>query len=68
MLESRDGPLVLEVNSSPGLEGIEAASGVNVAGAVARHLDNRLVATRQQQRIEAEQASLEAPDVQHLTD
>ncbi|HIE81340.1 MAG TPA: RimK family alpha-L-glutamate ligase [Candidatus Poseidoniales archaeon] len=68
MLESRDGPLVLEVNSSPGLQGIEAASGVNVAGAVARHLENRLVATRQQQRIEAEQASLEAPDVQHLTD
>lgn len=31
MLESDRGPLVLEVNSSPGLEGIEAASGVNVA-------------------------------------
>ena len=31
LLEGRDGPLVLEVNSSPGLEGIEKASGVNVA-------------------------------------
>ncbi len=37
-----DGPLVLEVNASPGLEGIEAASGVNVAGAVVRWLEDRL--------------------------
>ena len=34
LLEGNDGPLVLEVNSSPGLEGIEKASGVNVAGAI----------------------------------
>ena len=34
LLEGDDGPLVLEVNSSPGLEGIEKASGVNVAGAI----------------------------------
>ena len=34
MLESKDGPAVLEVNSSPGLEGIEGATGLDVAGAV----------------------------------
>ena len=34
MLEGRDGPLVMEVNSSPGLEGIEGATGVDVAGAI----------------------------------
>jgi ribosomal protein S6--L-glutamate ligase len=34
LLESDDGPLVMEVNSSPGLEGIEATTGVDVAGAV----------------------------------
>jgi len=34
MLEGEDGPQVMEVNSSPGLEGIEAATGVDVAGAV----------------------------------
>lgn len=34
LLEGNDGPLVLEVNSSPGLEGIEKASGVNVAGKI----------------------------------
>ena len=34
LLEGHEGPLVLEVNSSPGLEGIEKASGVNVAGEI----------------------------------
>ncbi len=37
LLESERGPLVLEVNSSPGLEGIESASGVNVAGEIIEH-------------------------------
>jgi ribosomal protein S6--L-glutamate ligase len=34
MLEGRDGPLILEVNSSPGLEGIETATELDVAGAI----------------------------------
>jgi len=34
ILRSNHGPLVMEVNSSPGLEGIEAASGKDVAGAI----------------------------------
>jgi ribosomal protein S6--L-glutamate ligase len=34
MLLSKDGPMVLEVNSSPGLEGIERATNVDVAGAM----------------------------------
>ncbi len=38
MLESDRGPLVLEVNSSPGLEGIEKATRINVAGKVAERL------------------------------
>ncbi|HVT33812.1 MAG TPA: 30S ribosomal protein S6--L-glutamate ligase [Rhodanobacteraceae bacterium] len=38
LLRSRRGPLVLEVNSSPGLEGIEAATGVDVAGAIIEHV------------------------------
>ena len=54
LLESRDGPLVLEVNSSPGLEGIEGASGVNVAGAVAQHLNERLQAYENQKTQEAD--------------
>lgn len=34
MLESNEGPQVMEVNSSPGLEGIEAATKLDVAGAI----------------------------------
>jgi ribosomal protein S6--L-glutamate ligase len=38
MLRSRTGPLVLEVNSSPGLEGIEGTTKVDVAGAIIDHV------------------------------
>jgi ribosomal protein S6--L-glutamate ligase len=41
LLRSRRGPLVLEVNSSPGLEGIEGATGIDVAGAVVEYIDGR---------------------------
>jgi ribosomal protein S6--L-glutamate ligase len=34
MLRSNHGPVVMEVNSSPGLEGVEAATGVDVAGKI----------------------------------
>ncbi len=34
MLEGAEGPLVMEVNSSPGLQGIEAATQLDVAGAI----------------------------------
>jgi ribosomal protein S6--L-glutamate ligase len=42
MLEGRDGPLVMEVNSSPGLEGIEGATGLDVAGAVVDYIANQV--------------------------
>ena len=38
LLRSRRGPMVLEVNSSPGLEGIEGMSKVDIAGAIIEHL------------------------------
>ena len=34
MIRSNHGPVVLEVNSSPGLEGIEKATGVDIAGTI----------------------------------
>jgi ribosomal protein S6--L-glutamate ligase len=39
MLEGRDGPKILEINSSPGLEGIERTSGIDVAGAIVAHAE-----------------------------
>jgi ribosomal protein S6--L-glutamate ligase len=42
MLEGNDGPLVMEVNSSPGLEGIERATGLDVAGAIIDFIDNQV--------------------------
>ena len=43
MLEGSDGPQVMEVNSSPGLEGIEGASGIDVAGAIIEHLEEQVL-------------------------
>jgi ribosomal protein S6--L-glutamate ligase len=42
MLEGAEGPLVMEVNSSPGLEGIERATELDVAGAVIDYIDNQV--------------------------
>ncbi|WBX94155.1 30S ribosomal protein S6--L-glutamate ligase [Pseudoxanthomonas mexicana] len=38
LIRAKRGPLVLEVNSTPGLEGIEAVCGVDVAGRIVEHL------------------------------
>lgn len=39
LVRSNRGPLVLEINSSPGLEGIEAATGVNIAGKIIAYIE-----------------------------
>ncbi len=38
MLEGKNGPQIMEVNSSPGLEGIETCTGLDVAGAVIEYI------------------------------
>lgn len=42
MLQSKDGPLVLEVNSSPGLEGIEAATGKDIATMIIEYVQRNV--------------------------
>ncbi len=39
MLRSARGPLVMEVNASPGLEGIEKATGVDIAGKIIEYVE-----------------------------
>lgn len=39
MLPSKRGPLIIEVNSSPGLEGIEGATRVDIAGKIYEYLE-----------------------------
>ncbi|KFN43554.1 30S ribosomal protein S6--L-glutamate ligase [Arenimonas oryziterrae] len=46
LLRSKKGPLVLEVNSSPGLEGIEGVSRADVAGAIIDHVVSRAAPAR----------------------
>lgn len=42
IIRSAKGPLLLEVNSSPGLEGIEGATGKNVAGMMIQAIEKKL--------------------------
>lgn len=39
MLQSSRGPLIMEINASPGLEGIEGATGVDIAGAIIAYIE-----------------------------
>ncbi len=42
MLEGTDGPQVMEVNSSPGLEGIEGCTGLDIAGAIIDYMASQV--------------------------
>ncbi len=46
MIESKRGPLVLEVNPSPGLEGITKTTGIDVAGEIIELVERRIQAQR----------------------
>jgi len=50
LLRSQRGPLIMEVNASPGLEGIETVTGVDVAGAVIQYLEKRQSAFQERKR------------------
>lgn len=42
MLQSSRGPLILEVNSSPGLEGIETATGKDIANIIIKYIERNV--------------------------
>jgi ribosomal protein S6--L-glutamate ligase len=42
IIRSKEGPLLLEVNSSPGLEGIETATGKDIAGMIISSIEKKL--------------------------
>lgn len=42
MLQGKNGPLIMEVNSSPGLEGIENATGKDIAKAIIRYVERQV--------------------------
>lgn len=43
MLESQEGPQIIEVNSSPGLEGIETVTGIDVAGSIIEYVQDQVL-------------------------
>lgn len=51
LLRSNHGPVVMEVNSSPGLEGIEKTTGIDVAGKIIDYLDKNAASATNRDRI-----------------
>ncbi len=51
LLRSNAGPLIMEVNSSPGLEGIETATGKNVAGMIYEYIEKNAKPGKTRDRI-----------------
>jgi ribosomal protein S6--L-glutamate ligase len=39
LLQSKSGPMIMEVNSSPGLEGIETSTGKNIAAKIIKYIE-----------------------------
>lgn len=52
LLRSNHGPVVMEINSSPGLEGIETATGVDVAGKIIEFIEKNAAAGNTRDRIQ----------------
>jgi ribosomal protein S6--L-glutamate ligase len=50
LMESAKGPLVIEVNSSPGFEGIEKATGLNIAGMIIQHIKREVTRRKSKKR------------------
>ena len=50
MLRANHGPVVMEVNSSPGLEGVEKATGIDVAGKIIEYLETHAKPNRTRTR------------------
>ena len=69
MLEGHDGPQVMEVNSSPGLEGIEKATGHDIAGEIIEYLAREVtlpdVDIRQRLTLKSGYGVAEVPVVSH---
>lgn len=53
MVRSKRGPLVLEVNSSPGLFSVESVTGRNVAEKIIEHIEQNVRKTRRKDRVGA---------------
>lgn len=53
MIRSNRGPLVLEVNSSPGLKGIEEATGKNIAGEIIRFIEQQSTRNKRTDKVGA---------------
>ena len=53
LIRSDRGPLIMEVNSSPGLEGVETATGIDVAGLIIQFMEKNIPSRPIRRRLHA---------------
>ena len=53
LIRSNRGPLVMEVNSSPGIEGIETATGIDVADMIIKFIEKNIPSKPVKRRLRA---------------
>lgn len=58
ILRSQTGPLILEVNASPGLEGIEGTTGIDIAGHIIKHVETNALPAKA--KVDKETSSMDA--------
>jgi len=46
MIDAAEGPMIMEVNSSPGLEGIQKTTEIDVAAAIIEHIEREVTPAR----------------------
>ena len=49
LIRAKDGPKVIEVNASPGLEGVEGATGKDIAGLIFEHIEKKVEKRKKKQ-------------------
>ncbi len=60
IIRSNAGPKVLEVNASPGLEGVEGATGIDIAGMMIEHIEYQVARRKKQKSRAASKAAKKA--------
>jgi ribosomal protein S6--L-glutamate ligase len=51
IIKSNDGPKILEVNSSPGVEGIEKATGIDIATLMIKHIEKQVAERNKEKKL-----------------
>ena len=59
LIRSSEGPKVLEVNASPGLEGVEGTTSKDIAGLMIEHIEKQVALRKSRKKIQKKEKGFE---------